>query len=136
MDSELVRLSIAAKALKCSERTLRRWADAGRCVITTQGNKSYIKADEVRELRRQKTETPPKIRKKKNLDTQFVTIELSRYDDMLKRLGEVESQNKLLLEYRLTRDEEIAKLKAEIAALKKDAGQPLITQILNRITRR
>ncbi|KJR42884.1 peptidase T-like protein [Candidatus Magnetoovum chiemensis] len=74
--------------------------------------------------------------------TKIPCIKIDRYDDMMKRIGELEERNKLLLEYKATkeydirqRDHAIEKLKERIAEFEQDlehARQSFLSRILSK----
>ncbi|KJR40799.1 hypothetical protein MCHI_003300 [Candidatus Magnetoovum chiemensis] len=72
-----------------------------------------------------------------------ISIEIDKYDYMLRRICELEERNKLLLEYKAvkdyeltSRDHEIEKLKEKIAELEQElehAQKPFISRLLSKL---
>ncbi|KJR40663.1 hypothetical protein MCHI_003443 [Candidatus Magnetoovum chiemensis] len=150
MDNELITVKIAAKALETTERSIHRYIVKGLLTKVKQGGRTYVKADDVRKLRQEaknKLETVKachndKETKTRKDSTSTVCIKIDRYDDMMKRIGELEERNKLLLEYKATkeydirqRDHAIEKLKERIAEFEQDlehARQSFLSRILSK----
>lgn len=134
MEEELVTIKVAAKALKTSQRNIHRFFERGLLSKVKQGRRTYIKADDVRSLITSQKETSKNSHKAKvtDKDIKAVTIDITHYESLLRHIGELESQNQVLLEYRLNREEEIRQLKDEVAALKKELDKPILARLFGR----
>ena len=141
---EKVTVKVAAKALGLSDKTIYRYIEKGVLSRIKEGRRIYIPVSEVRNLRNGQGEKVSgqvlDMRKEK------MSITRKEYDSLLVELGELRERNKLLLEYKLNRDQaltakdgEIAELKqelqkaeAEIERLKKPFFKRIVEQIVKK----
>ncbi|MBF0555686.1 MAG: helix-turn-helix domain-containing protein [Nitrospirae bacterium] len=119
MDKELVSIKVAAKALEVSEKTILRYLKTGRLSTVKEGRRTYLLSNEVRTFK-QTRKTEKGQSKGQGTDTKD-TVSLTRveYEKLLTELGELRERNRLLLEYRLTKDSEINELKQKLEAVER-----------------
>ena len=113
---EKVTVKVAAKALGVSDKTIYRYIEKGVLSKIKEGRRIYIPVSEVRTLRNGQGEKVSgqvlDMRKEK------MSITRKEYDSLMVELGELRERNKLLLEYKLNRDQALTVKDGEIAELK------------------
>jgi len=134
MDSrtnEKASITVAAKALGVSAKTIQRWVKSGKIQSIREDNRVFIPVDEIRarlqeqrasvaDIDQDKKEDVQTIRghsEDKNLDV--IPIERTHYEGLLTRLGQLEANQQLLLEYKeglQTKERELSETKATLAA--------------------
>jgi len=108
MQDEKVTIQVAAKALNVTPKTVHQWLRTGTLTRVKDGNRTYILMDEVRALRQnrvtnQKSEvitSEGKSEPSNNLGNNMVPIDREHYEGLLIRLGQLEANQQLLLEYK------------------------------------
>ena len=115
MDSktnEKVSITVAAKALGVSVKTIQRWVKSGKIQSIREDNRVFIPVDEIRsrlqeqradvaDIDQDKKEDVQTIRghsEDKNIDV--IPITRTHYEGLLTRLGQLEANQQLLLEYK------------------------------------
>ena len=94
---EKITIQLASKSLKCSEKTIRRYIEKGILSTIKEGRRIYIPSNEIRELRNRQ----PKVDKIFHIPRRDkVVVDRSHYDGLLTRLGYLEKEKQLLLEYK------------------------------------
>ncbi len=123
MDDEKVTVKVAAKALKVSARTVRRYIEKGIISKVKEGDRTYVSMSDVRKLIGQAKADMSQVRPQ-NKDTgvdmsgAVISIDRTHYEALLTRLGALEGEKKYLLEYKATNEElkrTVAELEAELA---------------------
>ena len=115
-NSEKVTISLAAKALKVSTKTVHRYIERGQLSKLKEGTRIYVPMDEIRALLsgQPKVDKCPRVHEKDR-----VTVDRTHYDGLLVRLGQLEANQQLLLEYRAgieSRDKALEQAKENISA--------------------
>lgn len=108
MQDEKVTIQVAAKALNVTPKTVHQWLRTGTLTRVKDGNRTYILMDEVRALRQIRVTNPKsevitsegKIEQVTNQGCDMVPIKREHYEGLLIRLGQLEANQQLLLEYR------------------------------------
>jgi excisionase family DNA binding protein len=97
-----VTIKAAAKALGVSKGTVIHYLNNGRLTRIKDGSQVYILMDEIRALRDPDQSSQITAPVKPSSDGDGVTVALDRehYEELLTRLGQLESENKDLLKYR------------------------------------
>ncbi len=113
---EKVTITLAAKALKVSTKTVHRYLDKGLLTKVKEGTRVYVPMDEVRALLsgQPKIDKSPRVHEKDK-----VTVDRTHYDGLLVRLGQLEANQQLLLEYRAgieSRDKALEQAKGNMSA--------------------
>ena len=127
MQDEKVTIQVAAKALNVTPKTVHQWLRTGTLTRVKDGNRTYILMDEVRALRQNRVTNPKsevitsegKIEPSNNLGNNIVPIDREHYEGLLIRLGQLEANQQLLLEYRACieyRDKALEQAKGNISA--------------------
>jgi DNA repair exonuclease SbcCD ATPase subunit len=114
--SEKVTISLAAKALKVSTKTVHRYIERGQLSKLKEGTRVYVPMDEIRALLsgQPTVDKSPRVHEKDK-----VTVDRTHYDGLLVRLGQLEANQQLLLEYRAgieSRDKALEQAKGNISA--------------------
>lgn len=122
---ELITVTVAAKALNVTVRTVRRYLESGRLPKVMQGTRLFIPADAVRILRDEMDDSN-KVTKKTvsqkegDSPSPSVTLSLTDYNALLFELGALRKQSQILLEDKTRLEEQARELetaKARIAEL-------------------
>lgn len=94
---EKVTIPLAAKALKVSTKTVHRYIEKGQLSKLKEGTRIYVPMDEIRALLsgQPKVDKSPRVHEKDR-----VTVDRTHYDSLLVRLGQLEANQQLLLEYK------------------------------------
>jgi DNA-binding transcriptional MerR regulator len=127
MQDEKVTIKVAAKAIGVTPKTVHQWLRIGTLTRVKEGNRTYILMDEVRALRQNRVTNPKsevitsegKIEPSNNLGNNIVPIDREHYEGLLIRLGQLEANQQLLLEYRAgieSRDKALEQAKGNISA--------------------
>lgn len=136
--NEKASIQVAAKALGVSVKTIQRWVKGGKIQSIREDNRVFIPVEEIRtRLQEQRTNVADIDQDKKedvqttrghyedkNLDV--IPITRTHYEGLLTRLGQLEANQQLLLEYRAgieSRDKELEQAKGNISA----QAQELVT---------
>ena len=141
---EKVTVKVAAKALGVSDKTIYRYIEKGVLSKIKEGRRIYIPVSEVRTLRNGQGEKVSgqvlDMRKEK------MSITRKEYDSLMVELGELRERNKLLLEYKLNRDQALTVKEGEIAELKQELQKaeaeiarlrkPLFKKIVEKIVKK
>jgi len=99
-------IKIAAKALGCSERTVHRYIERGLLTRVKEKGKLYVIPDEVSILK-QKLESDKKKRSAiKSKSNDKVTVNLSHYELLIAKIGQLEENKRLMLEYKAQSEEQ------------------------------
>jgi DNA-binding transcriptional MerR regulator len=115
-NTEKVTISLAAKALKVSTKTIHRYIEKGQLSKLKEGTRVYVPMDEIRAL----LSGQPKVDKSQHVhEKDRVTVDRTHYDSLLVRLGQLEANQQLLLEYK----EGLRWKEKELAEIKQDAEQ-------------
>ena len=94
---EKVSIQVASHALKVSEKTIRRYIEKGILSTVKEGRRVFIPSDEIRELR----SGHPKAGKIFHIPRKDkVVVDRTHYDGLLTRLGYLEKEQQLMLEYK------------------------------------
>jgi DNA-binding transcriptional MerR regulator len=116
---EKVTISVAAKALKVSTKTVHRYIEKGLLTKLKEGTRVYVPMDDIRVLRNGQgsiDKSPPVHEKDR------IIIDRGHYDGLLIRVGQLESERQLLLEYKASieeKDKVILEQKEKVAAQNK-----------------
>lgn len=108
MQDEKVTIQVAAKALSVTPKTIHQWLRNGTLTRVKEGNRTYILMDEMRALRQERVTNPKsevitseaKIEQVTNQGDDIVPIKRAHYEGLLTRLGQLEANQQLLLEYK------------------------------------
>lgn len=108
MQDEKVTVPVAAKALGVTPKTIHQWLKAGTLTRVKDGSRTYILMDEVRALRQNRVITSKSevidfdddSTPGYNLGNNEIPIDRNHYEALLTRLGQLEANQQLLLEYR------------------------------------
>jgi DNA-binding transcriptional MerR regulator len=115
-NSERVSIPLAAKALKVSTKTVHRYIEKGQLSKIKEGTRVYVPMDEIRAL----LSGQPRVDKSPHVhEKDRVTVDRTHYDSLLVRLGQLEANQQLLLEYKeglQIRDKELAQIKLDAEA--------------------
>ena len=103
MKDEKITLSVAARALRVSERTLIRYAEKGLISKVKENNRIYFLADEVRQLRQENVK-PRQGDYEKHGNDFTVTIPYAKFQNLLLEIGELKTKNSFLLEYKISKE--------------------------------
>lgn len=103
MKDEKICLSVAARALRVSERTLIRYAEKGLISKVKENNRIYFLADEIRQFRQENVK-PRHEYSEKNDNDFTVTIPYAKLQSLLSEIGELKSKNSFLLEYKINNE--------------------------------
>jgi len=97
-----VTIKAAAKALGVSKGTVIHYLNNGRLTRIKDGAQVYILMDEIRALRdpAPASQVTPPVRPSSDGDGATVSLDRGHYEELLTRLGQLESENKDLLKYR------------------------------------
>lgn len=131
-NAERVTIPLAAKALKVSTKTVQRYIEKGQLSKIKEGTRVYVPMDEIRAL----LSGHPKIDKSPHVhEKDRVTVDRTHYDSLLVRLGQLEANQQLLLEYRqgiekkelalAEKDRELAEAKAVLEQREKELAEIL-----------
>ena len=132
MSQEKCTIQAAAKALGVTQKTIYRYLSNGTLSRIREGARTYILVDEVRTLRMKLSETQEKgvITDVGHTDSDIITIKLSVYNDLMKKLGQAEGQEKYLLEYKADSErkaQELATVKGVLDANSAELDQAKTT---------
>lgn len=138
MQDEKVTIQVAAKALNVTPKTIYQWFRTGTLTRVKDGNRTYILMDEVRALRQtrvtnQKSEVITSEGKNEpgnNPGYDMVPIKREHYEGLLTRLGQLEANQQLLLEYKAgieSRDKALEQAKGNINAQAQELDQARAT---------
>ena len=101
---EKVTIKVAAKALNVNRRTIYRWISKGMITKIEENKKSFVATDEIRALRNKSNDKMPQRQNhyapQNNKSSDTVTLGMTHYESMLIRLGQLENEKALLLEYK------------------------------------
>lgn len=102
MSQEKTTVAAAAKALGVTQKTIYRYLSNGTLSRIREGARTYILVDEVRTLRMKLSETQENgvLTNEGHTDSDMITLKLSAYNELMKKLGQAEGQERYLLEYR------------------------------------
>lgn len=108
MQDEKVTIQVAAKAIGVTPKTIHQWLRKGTLSKVKEGNRTYILMDEIRALRQdkvtnQKSEVITSEVKQEQVTNQgynMVPIKREHYEGLLTKLGQLEANQQLLLEYK------------------------------------
>jgi chromosome segregation ATPase len=94
---EKVTIFLAAKALKVSTKTVHRYIEKGILSKTKEGTRIFVPMDDIRALLsgQLRVDKCPRVHEKDR-----VTVDRTHYDSLLVRLGQLETNQQLLLEYK------------------------------------
>jgi DNA-binding transcriptional MerR regulator len=94
---EKVSVSVAAKALKVSTKTVHRYFERGLLTKAREGIRVYVLMDEIRALLsgQVKIDKSPRVHEKDR-----ITVDRGHYDGLLTRLGQLEAKQELLLDFK------------------------------------
>jgi DNA-binding transcriptional MerR regulator len=115
MDSKAIEkasITVAAKALGVSAKTIQRWVKSGKIQSIREDNRIFIPVDEIRarlqdkrasvedidQDKKEAVQTTIGHTEDKNLDV--IPITRTHYEGLLTRLGQLEANQQLLLEYK------------------------------------
>ena len=148
MQDEKVTIQVASKALNVTQKTIHQWLRTGTLTRVKEGNRTYILMDEVRALRQNRVTNPKsevitsenKIELSNNLGNNMVPIDREHYEGLLIRLGQLETNQQLLLEYKAGieyRDKALEQAKGNISAQAQelDQARTTITKARNELQR-
>jgi len=138
MQDEKVTIQVAAKALNVTPKTVHQWLRTGTLTRVKDGNRTYILMDEVRALRQARVTNPKsevitfeaKNEQVTNQGYDMVPIKREHYEGLLTRLGQLEANQQLLLEYRAGieyRDKALEQAKGNISAQAQELDQAKAT---------
>lgn len=138
MQDEKVTIQVASKALNVTPKTVHQWLRTGTLTRVKDGNRTYILMDDVRALRQtrvtnQKSEVITSEGKNESGNNQgydMVPIKREHYEGLLTRLGQLEANQQLLLEYRAgieSRDKALEQAKGNISAQAQELDQARAT---------
>lgn len=134
MDSrtnEKASIQVAAKALGVSAKTIQRWVKSGKIQSIREDNRVFIPVDEIRTRLQEQRAGVADIDQDKKEDVQtirghdeaksidVIPITRTHYEGLLTRLGQLEANQQLLLEYRAgieSRDKALEQAKGNISA--------------------
>jgi multidrug efflux pump subunit AcrA (membrane-fusion protein) len=124
---EKVTIPLAAKALKVSTKTVHRYIEKGLLTKVKEGTRVYVPMDEIRALLsgQPKIDKCPRVHEKDR-----VTVDRTHYDGLLVRLGQLEANQQLLLEYRAgieSRDKALEQAKGNINAQAQELAEARAT---------
>jgi DNA-binding transcriptional MerR regulator len=124
---EKVSISLAAKALKVSTKTVHRYIERGQLSKVKEGTRVYVPMDDIRTL----LSGQPRVDKSPHVhENDKVTVDRTHYDSLLVRLGQLEANQQLLLEYRAgieSRDKALEQAKGNINAQAQELDQARAT---------
>ena len=143
MQDEKVTIQVAAKALNVTPKTVHQWLRTGTLTRVKDGNRTYILMDEVRALRQNRVTNPKgevitfetKNEQVTNQGYDMVPIKREHYEGLLTRLGQLEANQQLLLEYKAGieyRDKALEQAKGNISAQAQELDQARTTIIKAR----
>ena len=140
--NEKASITIAAKALGVSVKTIQRWVKSGKIQSIREDNRIFIPIDEIRaRLQEQRANIEDIVQDKKE-DVQtirghsedksidVIPITRTHYENLLVRLGQLEANQQLLLEYRVgieSRDKALEQAKGNISAQAQELDQARAT---------
>lgn len=134
MDSrtnEKTSITVAAKALGVSAKTIQRWVKSGKIQSIREDNRIFIPIDEIRARLQEQRASVADIVQDKKEDVQtpighsedkradVIPITRTHYEGLLTRLGQLEASQQLLLEYKeglQAKERELLETKATLAA--------------------
>ena len=138
MQDEKVTIQVASKALNVTPKTVHQWLRTGTLTRVKDGNRTYILMDEVRALRQtrvtnKKSEVITSEGKNEpgnNQGYDMVPIKREHYEGLLTRLGQLEANQQLLLEYKGNieqRDKALEQAKGNISAQAQELAEARAT---------
>ncbi|UCG12131.1 MAG: helix-turn-helix domain-containing protein [Deltaproteobacteria bacterium] len=116
-----VSIQVAAKILGVSRGTVIRYMDRDRLTRIRESSRVYVPMDEIRNLRasRKKSGGSGPGRTAHGDIKATVTLERDHYEELLTRLGQLESENQHLLEYK----NDLVDIKTALVDREKDLGE-------------
>lgn len=151
MAQERVTVAVACKTLGISQRSLYRLLKEGRLTRIKEGHRTYILTSEVYAMR-QELSQPLAQKKTANVtgsvakSSDVVTVARDRYETLLTQMGELQERNKLLLEYKATKDHQQKTLEQELAETRarlmdaqeqlKEREKPLLMRFIEHLKKR
>lgn len=111
---ERVTIRVAAKALRVSTKTIRRYLEKGILTRIKEGPRVYVLSEEIHRIlstHRQDFSTEKQS---------TITLTVSKYEELLKQLGELQKQAEFLFEYRAmiqTKDEQLKEKHQQVTEL-------------------
>lgn len=98
-DDERVTITVAAKALGVTPRTVQRHIKSGKLTAIKEGHRIYVLSNELRTLRHdtrhaEENTTTTTVKKR-----YVVTLDRDRYEALLVEMGELRARSQHLLEY-------------------------------------
>ncbi|MGA1823269.1 MAG: helix-turn-helix domain-containing protein [bacterium] len=101
---EIVTIKVAAKALNVNRRTIYRWINKGLISKVEDNKKTFVPIDDIRALRNKSNNKMPQ-RQNHHVSQNYsscdtVTLGMEHYESMLIRLGQLEHEKTLFLEYK------------------------------------
>ena len=151
MAQEKVTVAVACKTLGISQRSLYRLFKKGCLTRIKEGRRTYILTSEVYAMR-QKLSQPQAQKKPANVtgpvsqSSDVVTVARDRYEALLQELGELKERNKLLLEYKATKDHQQQALEQELADTRarlmdaqeqlKEREKPFLKKLIDNLKKR
>lgn len=132
MDNKTVEkasITVAAKALGVSAKTIQRWVKSGKIQSIREDNRIFIPVDEIRARLQEKKAGVEDIVQDKKEDVQttigqtedknvdVIPITRTHYEGLLTRLGQLEASQQLLLEYKAgleAKDKELAETRSAL----------------------
>lgn len=147
MSEEKVTVKVAANALGVSDKTIYRYIENSRLSKVKEGRRIYIPMSEVRALRSgQEEKVSGQVLDMRKDEMSKVSITKKEYQSLLVELGELRKRNKLLLEYKLNRDQALTAKDEEVAQLKqkfqeaeseiKRLKKPFFRRIVEHVTKK
>jgi len=126
MQDEKVTIQVASKAINVTPKTIHQWLKNGTLSKVKEGNRTYILMDEVRALLQSRvtnkksevTTFEGNLEPGNNLSNKIVSIDRDHYEGLLTRLGQLETKQQLMLEYKQNlqaKDEELIEARVIIS---------------------
>ncbi len=139
MSGEYVSVKVCARVLGVSVKTVYRYLSLGRLTRLKEGYRTYVSMDEVRSLKGQLK--PMSEYSMVNVPSSVSQVSLSNeeYKSLMTEVVELRERNRLLIEYKGTRDKEIQELKkrlqevqVELNRLKKNPFRRLVDGVFKK----
>ncbi len=135
MSQEKCTIQAAAKALGVTTKTIYRYLSNGSLSKVKEGARTYILIDEVRKLRSEMSETQENgvLTNMGHSDSDTITLKISAYNELMKKLGHAEGQERYLLEYKQDSERKAQELATVKGAL--DANSSELSEAKRIISR-